>query len=454
MIAAVVERCAGIDVGKRFLKVCVMVGALSEEPRFEIRRVECTNAALEGLRQWLKAEGVTQVVMESTGPYWVPVFNVLESDVKVVLANPEAVKNRKGHKTDAQDSWWLAHLLRHGMIRASFIPEKATRDLRELTRRRKKLVEQAASERNRVQKQLEYGNVKLGNELSDVFGLSGQLMLKALVDEKRTPEEIAELAQGSLKKKKKEIAEAVRGQRLSETQKEMIRSSMRHMAFLELEIEQLNGLVGGLIQESGQQKEHELLQTIPGIQAEAAGNLLAETGPEMKQFPDAGHLSSWGGVCPGNNESAGKHKDRHTTHGNPWFRSTLTECAWSASRTKDTAFQAKYESLKPKIGHNRALVAVAHLLVQAIYYVLSRGEAYRETKPKELNEIQRRRIIRHHTRRLRRLGCWLEADKLTPLKDWYVSRCIPNLDPPEPKRRGRKTRQLQADALEGGAVNG
>lgn len=452
MIAAVVERCAGIDVGKRFLKVCVMVGPLGEEPRFEIRRVDCTHTQLEELRQWLESEAITHVVMESTGPYWVPVFNVLESEVKVVLANPQEVKNRKGHKTDAQDSWWLAHLLRHGMIRPSFIPEKATRDLRELTRRRKKLVEQAASERSRVQKQLEYGNVKLGNELSDVFGLSGQLMLKALVDEKRTAEEIAELAQGSLKKKKKEIAEAVRGQRLSETQKELIRSSMRHMTFLELEIEQLDGLVAGLIQQSGQHQQYELLQTIPGIKQEAAGNLLAETGSDMKQFPDAGHLSSWGGVCPGNNESAGRHKSRHTTHGNPWFRGTLTECAWSASRTKGSEFQRKYESLKPKVGHNRALVAVAHLLVHALYHVLSRREAYRANTPEELNEIQRRRLIRHHTRRLRRLGCWLEPDRMTPLKEWYVMHEIPNLNPPEPKRRGRRKKQTSENTTEAGDV--
>jgi transposase len=453
MIAAVVERCAGIDVGKRFLKVCVMVGPLSEEPRFEIRKVDCTNTDLEGLRRWLQSERITHVAMESTGPYWVPVFNVLEADVNVVLANPVEVKNRKGHKTDAQDSWWLAHLLRHGMIRPSFIPEKATRDLRELTRRRKKLVGQIAQERNRVQKQLEYGNVKLGNELSDVFGLSGQLMLKALVDEKRTAEQIAELAQGSLKTKKAAIAEAVRGQRLSETQKEMIRSSMRHMMFLELEIEQLDGLVSGLIRESGQQKPHELLQTIPGIQQQAAGNLLAETGSDMKQFSDAGHLSSWGGVCPGNNESAGRHKSRHTTHGNPWFRATLTECAWSASRTKGSAFQAKYESLKPKIGHKRALVAVAHLLAHAIYYVLSREEEYRQTTPKELNEIQRQRIIRHHTRRLHRLGCWLPAEKLTPLQEWYADHRIPNLDPPQSKRRGRKKRQPQDATSEGNILN-
>ena len=438
MIAAVVERCAGIDVGKKFLKVCVMAGPLNEEPYYEIRKIDCSHSGYEQLREWLKAEGVTRVVMESTGPYWVPVFNILETDVEVILANPVEVKNRKGHKTDATDAWWLAHLLRHGMIRPSFIPKKATRELRELTRRRKKLIGQVAQERNRVQKQLEYGNVKLGNELSDVFGLSGQLMLKALVDEERTPEQIAALAQGSLKKKKPQIAEAVRGQRLSETQKELVRSSMRHMVFLELEIEQLDALIAALIRSSQQQQPYELLQTIPGIKGEAAATLLAETGAEMKQFPDAGQLSSWGGVCPGNNESAGKHKSRHTTHGNPWFRATLIECAWAASRKKGSAFQLKYNRLKPQVGHKRALVAVAHALVKAIYYVLATGEVYRENLPQALTEVQRQRVIRHHTRRLRRLGCWLPAERLKPLQEWYVTGCIPSPHPPPAKRRGRK----------------
>jgi transposase len=439
MIAAVVERCAGIDVGKKFLKVCVMVGPLSEDPKFEIRRIDCTDSQLQQLREWLKQEGVTKVVMESTGPYWVPVFNILEPEVKVILANPVEVKNRKGHKTDACDAWWLAHLLRHGMIRASFIPEKPTRELRELTRRRKKLVGHVAQERNRVQKQLEYGNVKLGNELSDVFGLSGQMMLKALVDEERTPEQVAELAQGSLKKKQAAIAESIRGQRLSEMQKELIRSSMRMMAFLEMEIQQLDGWIGKLLEDSQQQEPYQLLQTIPGIKQEAAGNVLAETGPDMKQFPSAGNMSSWGGVCPGNNESAGRHKSRHTTHGNPWFRATLTECAWAASRTKGSAFQLKYEQLQPKIGHKRALVAVAHALVKAVYYVLSTRKPYREVQAETLTEVKRQRIIRHHTRRLRRLGCWLTAEKLTPLKEWYVTHCIPEIETvPTPKKRGRK----------------
>jgi transposase len=451
MIAAVVERCAGIDVGKVFLKVCVMLGPLSDEPSFEIRRIECTQTGYEELQQWLQSERVTKVVMESTGPYWVPVFNMLESTVAVILANPQEVKNRKGHKTDAQDAWWLAHLLRHGMIRPSFIPNKATREMRELTRRRKKLIALVAQERNRVQKQLEYGNVKLGNELSDVFGLSGQLMLKALVDEERTPAEIAELAQGTLKKKKQEIAEAVRGQRLSPMHKELIRSSMRHMVFLELEIEQLDQLISRQIADAQQQKQYELLQTIPGIKQEAAANLLAEVGADMKQFPDEDHMSSWGGICPGNNESAGKHKSRHTTHGNPWFRATVTECAWSASRTKQSAFQACYNRLKPRIGHKGALVAVAHQLVKSLYHVLARQQPYKESAPEVLNEIQRQRLIRHHTRRLRRLGCWLPQEKLTPLKDWYASHCLPPVDPPPAKRRGRKPRTPKPDAEASGS---
>jgi len=201
MISASIERCAGIDVHKKFLAVCVMVGPLEGEPRMEKRRYGTTVAELNDLREWLRGESVTHVVMESTGSYWKPVFNVLEDAVRVYLANPQEVKNRKGHKTDDKDGWWLAHLLRHAMIQPSFIPPRAIRELRDLTRRRKRLLGNSTSERNRVQKILEDANVKLGNVLSDVFGASGQLMLDALLEGQATPVQVAQLAQRKAKKR-------------------------------------------------------------------------------------------------------------------------------------------------------------------------------------------------------------------------------------------------------------
>jgi transposase len=240
MISAAIERCAGIDVGKKFLAVCVMVGPLEGEPRVEIRKFGTIRAELEGLRDWLKQQGVTHAVMESTGSYWKPVFKVLEDAVRVYLANPQEVKNRKGHKTDNKDGWWLAHLLRHAMIHPSFIPPRAIRELRDLTRRRKRLLGAGTSERNRVQKVLEDANVKLGNVLTDLFGVSCQLMLEALLRGQAKPEEIAQFAKGRAKKKIPEMLAALEGHQMSDHHRRMIRYSVDHMCFPEEQIEQLD----------------------------------------------------------------------------------------------------------------------------------------------------------------------------------------------------------------------
>ena len=232
MIAAAIERCAGIDVGKKFLAVCLMVGPLEGEPGTEIRRFGTTVAELKRLRDWLKQEGITHAVMESTGSYWKPVFNVLEDAVKVYLANPQDVKNRKGHKTDNKDGWWLAHLLRHAPIQPSFIPPRVIRDLRDLTRRRRRLIGNGSSEKNRVQKILEDANVKLGNVLADVFGVSGQLMLEALLQGKAGPEEIAQLAQRRARKRIPEIVAALEEHQMSAHHRQMIRYSVEHMQFM------------------------------------------------------------------------------------------------------------------------------------------------------------------------------------------------------------------------------
>jgi len=266
MICAAIERCAGIDVGKKVLSVCVMAGPLEGEPRVESRSFGTMIADLERLRDWLKQEGVTHVVMESTGSYWKPVFNVLEDAVQVYLANPKEVKNRKGHKTDKKDGWWLAHLLRHAMIHPSFIPPRAIRELRDLTRRRKRLLGAGASERNRVQKVLEDANVKLGNVLSNVFGVSGQLMLEALLRGEGKPEDVAQFAQRRAKQKIPEIIAALEGHQMSDHHRRMIRYSVAHMRFVEEQIEQLDQDIAAKIREAGLEPQWQLLQSLPGVQ--------------------------------------------------------------------------------------------------------------------------------------------------------------------------------------------
>ena len=310
MICAAVERCAGIDVGKTFLSVCVMTGPLDGEAKCQKRRFGTVVSELEQLREWLKQEAVTHAVMESTGSYWKPVFNILETGCKVYLANPQEVKNRKGHKTDDKDGWWLAHLLRHAMIRPSFIPPRPIRELRDLTRRRKKLLGNATSEKNRVQKILEDANVKLGSVLSDVFGVSGQLMLESLLKGKAKPEEIAQMAQLSARRKIPEIVQALEGHTMSPHHRKVIRYSLKHLQFLEDQIADMDKDIVEQIKNAGLTEEWNLLQTLPGVQERSAAAILAETGADMKQFPTAGEMSSWAGVCPGKQPECGKEREQ------------------------------------------------------------------------------------------------------------------------------------------------
>ena len=406
MISAAIERCAGIDVGKKFLAVCVMVGPLQGEPQVEIRKFGTIRAELEALHAWLKQQGVTHVVMESTGSYWKPVFNVLEDAVKVYLANPQEVKNRKGHKTDNKDGWWLAHLLRHAMIHPSFIPPRAIRELRDLTRRRKRLISAGASERDRVQKVLEDANVKLGNVLTDLFGVSGQLMLEALLKGQATPEEMAQFAKGRAKKKIPQLIAALEGHQMSDHHRRMIRYSMDHMRFLEEQIEQLDQDIVAKIREAGLEPQWRLVQSVPGVQETSAAAILAETGTDMTQFPSEKHVSSWTGICPGNNRSAGKNRSSHTTGGNRWLRGTLTECAWAAAAKKDCFLKDKFWRITTKSGGKKspAVIAIAHSLLILTYQVLSTGQAYQEKQAPISDPRHKQRMIRHHIRRLGKLG--------------------------------------------------
>lgn len=417
MIEAVIERCAGIDVGRKFVVVCLMIGEAAAVPRHEIRKFLTLNHELEQLRQWLHENQVTTVVMESTGSYWKPIFHVLDDGkLQVVLANSQQVKNLRGHKTDRSDSRWLAHLLRHGMIRPSFIPPREVRDLRDLTRRRKQLIQNAVDERNRVQRVLQEANVQLGAVLSDVFGTSGLDMLDALVNQEASPEQIAQLAQKQAKKKIPQIQAALEGHHMTEHHRRLIRHSMKHLAFLEDEISELDSEIVAHAKTGAMKPAMDLIRSIPGIKETAAAAIIAETGPDMTQFPTASQLPSWIGVCPGNNESAGKRKSGRTTKGNPWARQVLVECAWSATRKKDSETKRLYERLKPRIKHKPALVAVAHWITLQIHTVLRTGKPYQADPNPELTQAKALRLVRHHSRRLRHLHTWLKNDQKPQLQ--------------------------------------
>ncbi len=418
MICAAVERCAGIDVGKKWLSVCLMLGALNGEPRIERQRFGVNVAALQGLRDWLLKEGITHVAMESTGSYWKPIFNVLEGSVKVCLANAQEVKMRKGHKTDEKDGWWLAHLLRHAMIHPSFIPPQPIRELRDLTRRRVKLNGVGTAEKNRVQKILEDANIKLGNVLSDVFGTSGQLMLDALLKGEAKPEEIAQFAKGRAQKKIPDLIAALEGHQMSGHHRKMIRYSLKHMQFVEEQIADLDKDIAEKIHEAWLDRPWELLQTVPGVQERSAANILAETGADMAQFPSQRDISSWAGVCPGNNRSAGKNRSSRPTGGNPWLRSALTECAWAAASKKNCFLKEKFWRMvtKSKGQKNSALVAVAHTMLQLGYEVLRSGKPYRDRQVPPLSGPQKQRLIRQHVRRLGKLGVRVHSNRPGPSK--------------------------------------
>jgi transposase len=401
---ALVERCAGIDIAKKALNVCILTGAADREPEAELRKFGTFNAELSQLREWLIETGCTHVAMESTGSYWKPIYAALEdSGLKIILANGEDVKARRGHKTDWNDCQFLASLLRHGMIRPSFIPPQAIRDLRDLTRRRRQLIGDATSERNRVQKVLEEASIKLGSVLSDIFGVSGQLMLEKLLEGDPDLEAIANLAQRKARAKIPEILQALEGHRLRDHHRRMLRLSFQHLALLEEQISAIDGEVLQLIEREGYQKSFDLLQSIPGVQELSAAALLAETGADMSVFPSEAHLSSWIGVCPGNRISAGKNRSSALARGNQWARTALVECAWAAASKKDCHLKERFRKLSVK-GHKPALIGVAHSLAVIIYRTLTAGTPYREPSQPAAEERQRQRLIRHYVRRLGKLG--------------------------------------------------
>lgn len=402
-IPVVTERCAGIDVGKRGLAVALVTGPADKEAAITTRWYGTTVPALRQLQAWLREAGCTSVALESTGAYWIPVKNILEEECKITLVCARKHHPKKGDKTDFQDAINLGIHHRHGLLTGSYLPERGIVELRDLTRRRKKLIAAIQSEKNRIQKVLETANVKLGNVVSDVFGVSGQEILQALLDdEAMQAAELANMAKRRLRKKLPQLTEALEAHQMNSHHRWLIEQSIEHAKFVDQQVEELEKKIEEHLQPY--RSQYELLMTIPGIKEAGAANILAEIGPNMDQFPDGDHLSSWAGICPGNNRSAGKSKSSHIKKANKFLVASLVEAAWGASRKKDSAAQRKFHRWLRKLGKKKAAVAICHHQLRVIWSVLKHDRPFVEPDPTVLKSIERQKQIRHHANRLRQLG--------------------------------------------------
>jgi transposase len=393
-------RCAGIDVHKR---TAVVTASWFDDQgqRKETRTFSTMTAELEQLRGWLVERGVTHVAIESTGVYWKPVFNLLEEHLTVVLANAHHVKALPGRKTDVRDSEWLLDLLQHGLIRGSFIPAAPIRALRDLTRHRTSLIEERTRALNRIQKVLEDANLKLAAVASEILGASGRAMLEALIAGETDPQALAELARGTLRRKRAALVEALRG-RVQDHQRVLLRTLLG-------QVDHLNGAIDELSAEIRRRlgpyaAAVALLCSIAGVQRRVAEGVLAEIGTDMSRFADARHLCSWAAICPGNHESAGKRRSGRLRHGNRWLRAALLQAAWAAIKVKGGYFGAQFRRIARRRGPKRAAIAVAHSLLTVIYHVLSRGVFYEELGADYFDRLRPERHARYHVRRLAELG--------------------------------------------------
>jgi len=370
----ILKSCCGIDVHKSMIKVSIAKGHLDKPPKFFTRTFSTMTSDLLKLKDWLRENEVEAVAMESTGVYWKPIFNILEDEFRIVLANPQYLKKVPGKKSDVKDCEWIASLLRCGLIPASFIPPKVIRELRELNRTRRKLVGMMASEKNRIQKVLEDANIKLASVVSKIDGVSSIDMIQALLkQDKLSKEEIAAMARGKLKRKVDKLVEALNG-RMTDHHRFLLRLHLNDIAFLADQVEEIDRQIQKCMIPF--RKEEALILTIPGVNKTSASAIISEIGTNMSQFPTEAHLASWAGMSPGNNESAGVKKSGKIRKGDRYLKAILTEVAWAASRTKNSAFSAIYNNIAKRRGKKRALIAVGHRILVAVYRALKSGEPF------------------------------------------------------------------------------
>jgi transposase len=396
-----IERCAMLDVHKSQVTACVRVPDGQGGRRQEVREFKTTTAALVTLADWLRSYQVTVVGMESTGVYWRAIYYLLEDEFECRLYNARHLRHVPGRKSDVQDAEWGCQLIEHGLVRESFVPPRPQRELRDLVRYRKAKIQERGREVQRVEKTLQDAGIKVSSVASEVLGVSARRMLDALVSGTHDPELLAELAKGSLRKKIPALREALQG-RFTGHHALLIGQMLAQIDFLDETIHALSERIEELTRPFS--RELELLDSIPGVDKRAAEMLLAEIGPDMSRFPTEHHLASWGGMCPGQRESAGKKHSAATRKGSKWLRGTLTECSKAVVRTKGTYLSARYHRIKSRRGHAKATVATGHKILTAAYHVLNQRVAYHELG----EDFFYRRDTEHTARYRRRLIHQLE----------------------------------------------
>jgi len=403
----IIERGCGIDIHKKVLVATIRGTGIKEETR----SFDGFTGSIEEMRDWLKENGITHVAMESTGVYWKPVYNILEADFEIILVNARHIKNVPGRKTDKKDSRWITKLLLSGLLKGSFIPSKPIRELRDLTRYKRKVIEQVSSEKNRIQKILEDANIKLSSVVSSMSGATATKIINSMIDGQEDINELLKFRHGKMQSSVEDLASSLKGH-LTVHHKFMLSTIKESIDDKEKIIAKLNEQIENQLKENELELDAELLSTIPGVGKDGASYILAEIGNNMDQFPDEKHLASWAGMSPGSNESAGKKKSTRITHGNKNLKVLLVQCGWAATRTKGTYLRSKYDSLVGRRGKKRALVAIGHKILIAAYFILKDKVAYKELGAEFLQELKKEKQIKRHIQLLKDLGVDVELKEV------------------------------------------